>query len=77
MKRKHLSRRTVLRGLGTALFLPWLDAMRPAFGAEAKPPLRLVFFYVPNGIHMPAWRPKEDGPLGTLPSSLAPLAEFK
>ncbi|RMF95163.1 MAG: DUF1552 domain-containing protein, partial [Planctomycetota bacterium] len=34
-------------------------------------------FYVPNGIHMPAWRPKEAGPLGTLPSSLAPLAEFK
>ncbi|GAB6167523.1 DUF1552 domain-containing protein [Thermostilla marina] len=77
MKRKHLSRRTVLRGLGTALFLPWLDAMRPALGIESKPPMRLVYFYVPNGIHMPAWRPKEAGPLGTLPPSLEPLTEFK
>src|SRR5262245_58237018 len=52
--RKHLARRTLLRGLGTAIALPWLDAMSPAFAgpAAAKAPVRLAFVYVPNGIIM-------------------------
>jgi hypothetical protein len=54
-----LSRRTLLRGAGAAVALPWLDAMTPAF-AQAKnavrPPVRLGFFYVPNGVHMANWR---------------------
>ena len=43
--RKHLPRRTFLRGLGTAVALPWLDAMVPAFAAppDRKTPVRLVF----------------------------------
>ena len=52
---RHLSRRTLLRGLGAAIALPMLDAMSPAFAATArtgKPPVRLAFVYVPNGIVM-------------------------
>ena len=56
---KQLSRRTILRGLGTTLALPFLDAMVPAFAsAAAQKSLainRMAFLYVPNGIVMPSW----------------------
>lgn len=78
MLHKHLSRRTILRGLGTALALPWLEAMRGSvWAASPEPPLRLIFFYVPNGVHMPDWRPAEEGPLDALPPSLAPLKRHR
>src|SRR5262245_52973683 len=50
--RKHLARRTFLRGMGTAIALPLLDAMRPALAGSgaAKAPVRMAFVYVPNGI---------------------------
>jgi hypothetical protein len=77
----HLSRRTVLRGLGTAIALPWLEAMAPAAPAvargSAKPPLRMAFLYVPNGVHMADWTPKEVGTSFTLPHILEPLAPVK
>ncbi|MBX3471600.1 MAG: DUF1552 domain-containing protein [Planctomycetes bacterium] len=41
-------------------------------GPPARP-LRLVFVFVPNGVHLPAWRPPDEGPLGALPSILEPL----
>lgn len=47
--RKHLSRRTMLRGVGAAIGLPLLDAMIPAFAAQAAPPRRLAFIYIPHG----------------------------
>ncbi len=53
--RKHLERRTFLRGMGAAIALPMLDAMIPAFAAPAKAaqaPVRTSFVYVPNGIVM-------------------------
>ncbi len=55
--RKALPRRTFLRGMGTAIALPFLDSMVPAFAtaAQGKPPLRMVFVYVPNGIDMRNW----------------------
>ena len=57
-----LSRRTVLRGVGASLALPWLDAMLPAFSgrglAAAKPAHRFQAFYVPNGMAMEYWTPK-------------------
>ena len=54
---KAVPRRTFLRGLGaTAVALPFLDAMTPAFAAP-KAPVRLAFLYVPNGIHMRDWTP--------------------
>ena len=48
--KRRLPRRTVLRGIGAGIALPWLDAMRPAFAATLEAPLRLAFSYVPNGI---------------------------
>jgi Protein of unknown function (DUF1552) len=74
--RKALSRRTVLKGLGAAVSLPFLDAMVPAFakGAmTAERPVRLAWFYLPNGIDMRNWTPEAEGALGTLPTVLAPL----
>ena len=63
MMRRRLSRRTFLRGAGTAIALPLLDAMIPAFGAaeKTKAPRRLAFVYVPNGIDMPNWTPAKEG----------------
>ncbi|MGE3512221.1 MAG: DUF1552 domain-containing protein [Vicinamibacterales bacterium] len=77
----HLSRRTVLRGLGASIALPLLDAMVPALTAQSKtaaaPIRRLGVFYVPNGMSMPYWFPKTEGPLNELPPTLASLNELK
>src|SRR5262245_14997979 len=72
----RLSRRTVLKGLGAAVALPFLDAMVPArvFAADAEAARRLVFLYVPNGVHLPGWTPASVGPLAKLPPVLEPLA---
>ena len=60
--RKHLSRRIFLKGTGAAVALPWLDAMTPALAQVVKkPPVRLAFVYVPNGIVMSDWTPKTEG----------------
>ena len=61
---KSLQRRTFLRGIGTAVALPFLDAMSPALAAPAKPPVRMGFVYVPNGIDMKNWNVDYDGKLG-------------
>ena len=74
-----LSRRTVLRGFGTALALPWLEAMTPKVASAASAvaaPKRMAFFYVPNGVHMPDWTPGAAGKL-VLPEILRPLAAFR
>jgi Protein of unknown function (DUF1552) len=72
-----LSRRTVLRGLGTVLALPWLEAMGTPnlFGASdgRKFPNRMAFLYVPNGKNMAEWTPKSEGANFDLPSILEPL----
>ena len=77
--RKALDRRTFLRGVGTAVSLPFLDAMVPAFAAAraAKPPLRMAFVYVPNGIMMRDWNPSYEGKLTELPRVLKPLEPYK
>ena len=77
--RKTLHRRTFLRGLGTAAVgLPFLDAMAPAFSsAVADPPVRMAFFYLPNGMIMDAWNPGYEGKLGELPRSLKALEPYK
>jgi hypothetical protein len=60
-----IPRRTVLRGLGVTLALPFLDAMVPALTAvrriAAKPINRLCTLYVPNGIMMDLWTPPTEG----------------
>ena len=77
----HLPRRTVLRGLGAALALPLLDGMVPALTAlqntAAAPIKRFGVFYVPNGMSMPYWFPKTEGPLDELPPTLASLNPHK
>ena len=78
--RKALSRRTVLKGLGAAVSLPFLDAMVPAFAKSAfagEAPVRLAWFYLPNGIDMRGWTPPAEGPLGALPPILAPFETVK
>jgi len=79
-----LSRRTILRGLGSTLALPWLEAMGPVTSwaagntpASQAAPNRMAFVYVPNGINMADWRPKEVGELKDLPATLATLDAFK
>jgi hypothetical protein len=76
---KALPRRSFLRGMGTAVALPFLDAMVPAFAAPAagKPPLRMAFIYVPNGIDMRGWNPEYEGNLAELPRILKPLEPLK
>ena len=59
--KKALPRRTFLRGMGTAVALPLLDAMVPPMTALASAPAthakRLGFLYVPMGAHRPMWTP--------------------
>lgn len=63
--KKHLSRRTLLRGLGATVALPLLDGMIPALSALAKTPAagsrRMAVIYTPNGMMMPNWTPKGEG----------------
>ncbi len=60
--KKHLDRRTFLRGIGTTLALPLLDSMLPAATkAAGRAPVRLGFVYVPNGIIMNRWTPAAEG----------------
>ena len=77
----QLPRRTVLRGLGVSMALPLLDSMVPALTALSKtaaaPVRRFGVFYVPNGMSMPYWSPKAEGPLPELPPTLQSLAGFE
>ena len=79
--RKHLSRRTVLRGVGAAVALPLLDAMIPAGTAlaqtAARPKPKLGFFYLPHGAVIDRWTPAATGRAFELPQILAPFAPFK
>ena len=78
---KSLPRRTVLRGLGATMALPFLDAMIPAFSLRAKaaqkPVHRFQTFYVPNGMAMEYWSPKGEGSAFELSPILEPLAPYR
>ena len=75
---KSLPRRTVLRGMGATIALPFLDAMLPSRArASAKPAHRFQAFYVPNGMAMEYWSPKGEGAAFELSPILEPLAEFR
>lgn len=79
--RKHISRRTVLRGAGVGLALPLLDAMIPAGTAlaatAAAPRARMAFVYFPHGAVMDKWTPTKEGADFDLPPILAPLKPFQ
>jgi hypothetical protein len=77
---RPISRRTVLRGLGFAVALPWLEAMSPILTRAAessKAPNRLAFLYVPNGKNMADWTPKKEGEDYELTPILEPLKALK
>jgi hypothetical protein len=73
--KKSLSRRTFLRGAGTMLALPYLDAMVPALSAQAaRATPRLGFIYFANGVIQNQWKPATTGARFELPPTLKPLA---
>ena len=90
LTKKHLSRRTVLKGAGVSLALPLLDAMIPAATALAQtaaaPKLRVGFFYIPHGAiqwntpygaDMDRWTPSGAGADFKLSEILSPLEELQ
>jgi Protein of unknown function (DUF1552) len=79
--KQAIPRRTVLRGLGTALALPLLDSMVPALSAlqttAAAPRRRFGVVYTPNGMMMPSWMPAKDGVDFEFSPTLKPLEPFR
>ncbi len=80
--KKHLSRRTVLKGVGAAVALPLLDAMNPAGVAWAqtaagKIPHRLAFVGFPHGAVMRHFKPEQTGRDYTMTRILEPLAPYR
>ncbi|MBV9506633.1 MAG: DUF1552 domain-containing protein [Acidobacteriia bacterium] len=79
--KKHLSRRTLLRGMGVSLALPLLDSMIPALTAQsktaAKPLQRLGFVYIPHGAVMDKWTPAQKGSGFEFGPVLQPLEPFR
>jgi len=84
----NLSRRTVLRGVGVSMALPFLDAMATGSaaasvlggtggGASAAAPLRLAFVFSPNGVNYNAWKPAGNAAGFELSETLAPLAKVR
>jgi hypothetical protein len=83
LTKKHLSRRTVLKGAGASLALPLLDAMIPAHTAlastAAAPRTRLGFVYFPHGAVMQHWTPQQTGrdfEFGPILKPLEPLRDY-
>lgn len=79
---RSISRRQVLRGMGTALALPMLEGALPlsALAQSLRPaqrPNRIAFLFVPNGVNMEHWTPATEGALDTLPTVLEPLQPLK
>src|SRR5580658_6548934 len=79
--KKHIPRRTFLRGAGTMLALPLLDAMVPALTAQTKtaanPQTRMGFVYIPHGAVMKEWTPAATGSDFELGSILSPLEPYR
>jgi uncharacterized protein DUF1552 len=79
MGSNRIPRRSFLKGLGTAMALPWLEAMAPArvLGANTSAPVRMAFVYVPNGVNMADWTPQAEGADFELPYILEPLKQHQ
>ncbi len=82
ISKKHLSRRTVLKGVGTTIALPLLDAMSPAATAWAQTaagsaPQRLAFVGFPHGAIMDQWSPRQTGRDYEMSPILTPLEPFR
>ncbi len=81
LTRKSLSRRTMLRGMGASLALPFLSAMVPALTAADRTPLvptkRLGFIFLPMGADMSRWVPDKEGVIEKLPFILNSMEKVK
>jgi hypothetical protein len=81
LTKKHLSRRTVLRGLGASISLPLLESMVPAqtplAKTAAKPQIRLGLCFIPHGAVMANWTPKGEGSNFEFSRTLAPIAPYR
>jgi len=81
ISKKHLNRRTFLRGIGATLSLPLLDAMVPAQASAAVKrsvaPTRLGYVYIPNGVIVEDWTPAAEGREFDLPYILEPLESVR
>src|SRR5262249_42139644 len=79
--KKHLSRRTFLRGAGVTVALPFLESMVPAQtplkSTAAVPKTRLGCFYVPHGATMYKWTPPTEGKNFQFSESLSPLEKYR
>lgn len=79
--KKHIPRRTFLRGVGVTLSLPLLDSMIPAqtplTATAAKPQFRMGLCFMPHGAVMDNWTPKGEGADFELSRTLKPLEPFK
>src|ERR1700722_5424129 len=79
--KKHLPRRTFLRGMGVTLALPFLDSMVPAqtplSKTAANPRIRLGYCYIPHGGVMSNWTPSAEGADFELSRTLMPLQPFR
>ena len=90
MRPALIHRRSVLRGAGAVIALPWLEAMLPrglvraatassgSALAGAAPTARVAYLFFPNGVHVGEWLPRTSSDGSWIPSpTLAPLAEFQ
>lgn len=79
MKKWHISRRRMLKGVGACIALPFLEAMAiPGVNASSvKLPVRTAFLFMPNGVHPDHWTPAQVGRNFELTRQLLPLEKFK
>src|SRR5450631_4835932 len=76
--KKHLSRRTFVRGtMGAAVALPFLDAMIPALSAAPKSPFRFGAAYFPCGVYPDTWHPEAEGSNLAFKPVMQPLEPFR
>src|SRR5215510_7047074 len=75
--KRHMPRRTFLRGMGATVALPLLDAMLPAMAATPAARSRYSFLHVPHGASPGYWRPTGSGKSWNLSRILQPVAPFK
>lgn len=79
-RNRSISRRSVLRGAGVALGLPWLEAMTPSSlsaAGKAKLPVRMAVLYMANGVNTAMWAPEGQGQDWKLSPTLQPLQDLK
>lgn len=81
MSARTISRRTLLRGAGVSLGLPWLESMVPtrahAFSKLPQNPIRMAMLYMPNGVNVNEWAPQGSGRDFKLSPTLEPLQDLK